>query len=54
MSSKNWLVRRDLDQVEGQELDWAKFDGEQLILRFGRVELVVEGQDLEVALKGIK
>ena len=54
MSSKNWLVRRDLGRVEEQKLNWARFDGEQLILRFGKVELVVEGQDLEVVLKGIR
>lgn len=54
MSSRNWLVRRDLNVVKEQQLDRAQFDGDTLILRFGDRELIVKGKDLQIELKGIK
>ena len=54
MSSDNWLVRRDLEMLEDEKLDQTEFDGTKLILRFGNQELVIEGKDLKVEVKGIQ
>jgi len=54
MSSSNWLVRRDLEMLEDEKLIWAEFDGTKLILRFGGQELVIEGEDLKIEVKGVR
>jgi len=52
MSSKNYLLKRDLREIE--EVRDGEFCDDELVLKFSEVDLVVKGKELEVSLKGKK